>query len=470
MQESGKNLLTRELSLLYNFREIKLPVLVEGDVVMELLPLNFPVFYQCAVKGNTNLRQYDAVSILLLGNLRKDSEEFISDAEATGYISGKKRIKKEILTQVTRISDEEARERINDMGFQNLAWIADAIRELLSIVNIPLDLQKKIRDNPDDLATIAEVFVAAIKCPPKSIFPLGIAEKAQIALCYSKENAETFMEGVKDKEEFLEKIPEYSKNNKPKSRKSTVLSQEEIEALLGSASSPNQEKLDEPEKETISVFSESLPPVPCSYYFYDRSIEVNFFFELANMALSAGITGFTDLFELFMTPYVPYLEIYDNFYHYIDQFYGNRNIRVCYKFFVGSVDDYRVPDERNIEGIIMIDLSSDFVQNFCDKQISKQELKFISSTQKQGYQISIHNEIGNIFSGLAATAISNFIDRPTIIKAANEFEMNDTPGANEPIIVGIQPFRLNDGRVFRSAMIVPLVATSKMWELYKEQI
>lgn len=162
---------------------------------MDLLPLNFPVFYQCAVKGKTNLHQYDAVSILLLGKLRKDCEEIvIGDSEATGYISGKKRIKNEILTQVTRISYEEAKKRIEDLGIQNHSQVADAVRKLLTIVDVSADKQQEIIQNQDDLAVIVDTFIIALKFPSKDVFPLGTEEKARITRCYT---TESYAEGKK---------------------------------------------------------------------------------------------------------------------------------------------------------------------------------------------------------------------------------------------------------------------------------
>jgi len=117
----------------------------------------------------------------------------------------------------------------------------------------------------------------------------------------------------------------------------------------------------------------------------------------------------------------------------------------------------------------MIDIKSDFIQEFCDKQLENHPLKFISSTQKLSYQVSIHNEVKNIFSGNAATAISNLMDRAVVIKMVDGFEIEDILGVDEPIAVGIQPFKLNNGRCFRAALIASKPVLQGLWKLYEDQ-
>lgn len=438
---------------------------------MDSLPLNFPVFYQCAVKGNTNLSQYNAVSILLMGKLREEcGSDAIGDAEAAGYISGKKRIKKVILTQVTRISKEEARKRIDDLGFQNPLRIANAIRELLAIVDIPLDVQQKIRDNLDDLDVITDAFIVAIKCPPKNVFPLGLEEKMCIALCYSKENTDAFMGGAKEKEQILIEELKSSKPKQSKSVKVGKVSATGIEVLLTESGKGPREGKKGLRNAKTSVFSEDMDPVFCSYFFQARDVETNFFFELSNIALSAGITALTDLFDMFMCPYVPILQIYDNFHYFLTQIQDNNNVRVFHKFFVGSADNYRIPSEEDVCGIIMIDVELDFIEDFSTSQIKNGSLKFFSSTQQLSYQISVHSEIGSIFSGNVATAISNFIDRPVVIKEVESLETVSFLSADNPIVVGMQPFQLNNGRIFYSKLIVSASMVHKLWKIYEEQI
>ncbi len=84
---------------------------------MDALFLNFPTFYHSAIKGNTSLPQYNAVSVLLLGNVRENcTKESIDDPSVSVYVSGKKPIRKSILTPLLNISHEEAVRRLHMLG------------------------------------------------------------------------------------------------------------------------------------------------------------------------------------------------------------------------------------------------------------------------------------------------------------------------------------------------------------------
>jgi len=67
--------------------------------------LTFSSFYMTLVKKNTSLRQYDAVSVLLLGKLRSECiDNVITDQMATHYVHGTKKISKEILSPLLQCS------------------------------------------------------------------------------------------------------------------------------------------------------------------------------------------------------------------------------------------------------------------------------------------------------------------------------------------------------------------------------
>lgn len=64
------------------------------------IPLSFPVFYQAVIKQRLTLKQYDAVNLLLLGKRYNDCVEIqISQSMAANYVSGKKKVSKDIITQ-----------------------------------------------------------------------------------------------------------------------------------------------------------------------------------------------------------------------------------------------------------------------------------------------------------------------------------------------------------------------------------
>lgn len=57
---------------------------------MERMQLSFSLFYQVVVKGNMTLPQYDAVSMLLYGELRESAKVFLDDSLVSNYANGKK--------------------------------------------------------------------------------------------------------------------------------------------------------------------------------------------------------------------------------------------------------------------------------------------------------------------------------------------------------------------------------------------
>ena len=80
--------------------------------------------------------------------------------------------------------------------------------------------------------------------------------------------------------------------------------------------------------------------------------------------------------------------------------------------------------------------------------------------------MSLYSELGSIFSGRAAIAISNFIDKPITIKILKDFAIKSVLGANQSAIIGIQPFTTNKGIISYSKLIVPLDVPDKLWKLF----
>lgn len=162
---------------------------------MKLLPLNFPVFYNCIVKGNTNLKQYDAVSILLLGKPREQCDDpteiMILDPVAANYVSGKKRIRKEILNPLLLCSVKEAKRRLQMLGFQSIEELVPVLKRLLTV---SISLSKEDMDTllgeyestGDAYQFVANIFLLSIKCPAKYTFALTKDDKELIQSCYAK--------------------------------------------------------------------------------------------------------------------------------------------------------------------------------------------------------------------------------------------------------------------------------------------
>ena len=160
---------------------------------MKEIWLNFPAFFNCAVKKYTPLFNYNAVSILLIGRARSAGEGdplFISDTAVSHYIAGSIQIKDEILGPLQDISQSEAVRRIKKMGFQNYELVAKKCIGLIMYVkglmpatydglfNLINDKSKNIEDRYCEF--IAAVFLLAIHCRKENVRPLTKAEKKHL--------------------------------------------------------------------------------------------------------------------------------------------------------------------------------------------------------------------------------------------------------------------------------------------------
>lgn len=91
------------------------------DIKWRTYFLNFPTFYHCAIKGNTALSQFNAVSVLLLGKVREECvDEVVDDSVVSVYVSGRKSIRKSILTPLLGVSHDEIVGRLNRLGIQDV--------------------------------------------------------------------------------------------------------------------------------------------------------------------------------------------------------------------------------------------------------------------------------------------------------------------------------------------------------------
>lgn len=89
-------------------------------MVLNNIPLDFALFYHCAVKGNTILVQYEAVNILLLGNTYENNLcEAISQTAAANYVCGRKHISKRIMTDLLLCPTEKIIERLKKLQLQS---------------------------------------------------------------------------------------------------------------------------------------------------------------------------------------------------------------------------------------------------------------------------------------------------------------------------------------------------------------
>ena len=151
---------------------------------MDPIYLNFPTFYNGVVKGHTTHTQYNAVSILLVGQTRpsKNCPEYIDNSAISVYVSGEKPIRANILTNLQTIDQEEAVRRIRLLGFQDAVAIANRCKVLLSKVSglgpailraLYEQLENKNQDEEERcFEFLAAVYIKAIQCKRENIVPL----------------------------------------------------------------------------------------------------------------------------------------------------------------------------------------------------------------------------------------------------------------------------------------------------------
>lgn len=158
---------------------------------MDKIFLNFPTFFNSVIKKHTSLKQYDSVSILLVGAQRKEFDShstlYLKDKMISVYASGAQNIKYEILNPLQSLSQEEAVQRMKCLGFQDVTLVAESCRILLlhvhelsphvqdSLIAYFNDRKRSTEDQCYEF--LAAVFLRAVQCKPEYIVPLKPADK-----------------------------------------------------------------------------------------------------------------------------------------------------------------------------------------------------------------------------------------------------------------------------------------------------
>ena len=157
---------------------------------MDKIFLNFPTFYNCVIRKHTSLKQYDSVSILLVGERRSDvksSSEYLNDKSVSVYASGAQPIRYDILKPLQSLSQEKAVERMKRLGFQDVTLVAESCRIFLlyvhklsmhvreSLNTCFKDRNRSVEDQCYEF--LAAVFLRAVQCKTEYIIPLKQADK-----------------------------------------------------------------------------------------------------------------------------------------------------------------------------------------------------------------------------------------------------------------------------------------------------
>lgn len=320
---------------------------------MPLLPLNFPVFYHCAVKSNTILSQYDAVSVLLTGKRRNKKPEdlsentpiiHISDADAANYISGKKHIKREILERVPDLTLQDAVTRLKALGFQDIGKIRNALVRLLDILELSPDVQEKLLsdDSEEELALAASMFLMALRYPSKKLRPLTQFDKKRISSCYTEE------------------LIGQSDGSTEASSEGRALTAEEIDQLLQMLSKAEASV----QKPVKRVPRRKIPPtpeeyIPCTLFMGDRTASA--LAELTNITLSAGVTAFSHIFEKGLWARQARFGCYDNFSVLDRLLFGSEDARIIYRLSGES------PQGSPVHGYFVISTNYTFLKEYYEK-------------------------------------------------------------------------------------------------------
>lgn len=134
------------------------------------MPLTFATFFQCGVKGFTNMHQRTCVNLLLKGILSinaKDSDiDVISDADCSNYVKGKRNLSADIQPKLNKLNTEDIIHRLEDTGIRDFTTTAGALSVLIRNSSLPewekAALLEHYQKDPK-LTFIAEVFKRSVK-------------------------------------------------------------------------------------------------------------------------------------------------------------------------------------------------------------------------------------------------------------------------------------------------------------------
>ncbi len=392
---------------------------------MAQFPLSFPVFYQCAIEGHTSLFKYDAVNVLLLGSPKSqlDPLDKLSAPEVSNFSSGNKRIKDAVMTQLLSITTEEAERRIQLLGIQDIGMVAYSLKSLVAKVELGPDIRLKLSDAYRNgfLSFIAEVFLVAIKYPPKSVRLLTTEEKEAIAACWNN---------LEDRyEEPLTPSPtpkpSAAAESPPKKESEThKVTQEEIEHLISGTIVKSEQK----EELDIVLDSANILYIP--------SLRKGGANEAINIILSSGITALSNFFEVEIHAGFPHFDFYEDQGMINKLLFGNHaKITVLHSF-----APMKVSSLGNIEGYIAVSLDRNYFAEYWKEHQSEHPLQFFTTKERGEYKSSVSGEIGSIFTGSAVTALSDFISETFTFEAVDMCSIENLVRGDSLAFVGMLRF------------------------------
>ena len=174
------------------------------------IPLSFAVFYRAVYQGNSQLNQYEIVSILINGerlNTSVNSPRNTSGADmANHYVSGRKPISKAKVSALDALGTDELQARISASGIFNPQVGTHCLVNLLRgnhvIIGEP-DRTNLLSLENAPLSFLAQAFLLSVHCPAEQLQILSKDVVADIINCRIDNSRESVSESSKQPEAVL---------------------------------------------------------------------------------------------------------------------------------------------------------------------------------------------------------------------------------------------------------------------------
>lgn len=141
----------------------------KGEHMGNKYPLSFAVFYQSIIKHCSNYNQFYTVHALFFGKII-DKNSFVDKISAgtiSEYVKAKRPIRAERVEFICTATISELAEHIRIINIQDISYAVEAIKRLIAITDLSLDLKKKLTRKADQysnkLEYIAEIFQMSVK-------------------------------------------------------------------------------------------------------------------------------------------------------------------------------------------------------------------------------------------------------------------------------------------------------------------
>ncbi len=134
------------------------------------IPLTFATFYICGVKDLTTYRQRICVNILLKNIYPEkgvcSDTRTLTDTYCTNFVKGRRALNNDLQKELNELSEADAIERLEKLGIQDKAIMANALRFLVENSSLSENEKRELLESfqsEDKLTFIAKVFLKSVK-------------------------------------------------------------------------------------------------------------------------------------------------------------------------------------------------------------------------------------------------------------------------------------------------------------------